>query len=67
MCCWIEPPVKRRLRFNPKKHSATKRLDGKQNEKYGGQPVYDAWRARTGGLFPKFFAGGDAGRVFYDV
>ena len=46
---------------------ATKRLDGKQAEKYGGQPVYDAWRARTGGLFPAFFAGGDAGRVFYDV
>ena len=46
---------------------ATKRLDGKQADKYGGQPVYDAWRARTGGLFPKFFAGGDKGRVFYDV
>ena len=28
---------------------ATKRLDGKQADKYGGQPVYDAWRARTGG------------------
>ena len=46
---------------------ATKRLDGKQLEKYGGQPVYDAWAARTGGLFPRFFAGGEQGRIKYDL
>ena len=27
--------------------SATKRLDGNQLEKYGGQPSYEAWRFGT--------------------
>lgn len=46
---------------------ATKRLDGKQKETYGGQPTYDAWRARTGGLIPTLGDGGRAGLVVYDV
>ena len=32
---------------------ATKRLDGKQREAYGGQPTFDAWVARTGGRTAK--------------
>ena len=30
------------------------RLDGNQREKYGGQPAYDAWVARSGALWPVF-------------
>ena len=46
---------------------ATKRLDGKQREAYGGQPTFDAWVARTGGLFPKLADAGAAGQTTYNV
>merc|ERR1712242_148678 len=31
---------------------ATKRLDGQQLEKYGGQETYDQWRANTFAMMP---------------
>ena len=46
---------------------ATKRLDGKQREAYGGQPTFDAWVARTGGLFPRLGDAGAAGQTTYNV
>lgn len=33
--------------------SATKRLEGKQDEKYGGQLPFEQWKAKTGALVPK--------------
>ncbi|KAJ1461134.1 hypothetical protein M885DRAFT_507757 [Pelagophyceae sp. CCMP2097] len=33
--------------------SATKRLDAKQADKYGGQPSFEVWKKKTGALLPK--------------
>ena len=46
---------------------ATKRLDGKQQTNYGGQPTYDAWVARTGALLPKLADAGAKGQVSYKM